>query len=208
MEGNSHKEREKEKEEFKVKPVVKSEDVEIVKQNGIKKSARNFLAEDMGNVKEYIIRDIFIPTLKDTIVDIVQNGIEMLVKGDTYGGGRRRRRSDRYDRENYNRQYRDYDREYDREERVNRRSDRINEEDFKFRTKAAAKDVLEGMYEILELYPESGVSIANLYDLADKTCPNNVLAGAWGWFDLDGARIIRCYDGRWLLDLPRAKYLR
>lgn len=206
MEGNSHKERNaiKEEQERKFEAVVSDEDVRLKKQSVVKKTARSFLAEDVGSVKNYLLDDVFIPALKDTIVDMVQNGIEMLVNGGRGGRrGRNRRRSN--DRESYTRYYDDERRRYRDDDRPRRKSDLYDEDDFVFRTRVIAKDVRSRMYEIIEQY--DSISVSNLYDLIGKTCPNYI-GSDWGWDDLSNVTISQCYDGWWMLNLPRAKYLR
>ena len=42
-----------------------------------------FLSENASKVKSYIVSDVIIPAIKDTIVNIVQNGVEMLFYGET-----------------------------------------------------------------------------------------------------------------------------
>ena len=206
MEGTSHKERnaQKEQEERKFEAVVSDDDVRLKKQSVLKKTARSFLAEDISAVKNYLVADVFIPALKDTIVDMVQNGIEMLVNGGTSGrrGRSRRRRSE--DRESYTRYYDERDRERERPS-ARRREDLYDEDDVTFRTKAAAHDVWDRMCEIIDQY--ESVSVANLYDLLGKTC-HNYLAASWGWDDLGSVSVSRTYDGWYTLNLPRAKYLR
>jgi len=205
MEGNSHKERNelKEQNEKKFEAVVSEGDVRLKPQSGVKKVARNFLAEDFSTVKNRVVEEIVFPTIKETIIDMVQTGIELLVNGGT--SHRRHRRRDRNDRESYTRYYDDRDRDRERERPYRRREELFDEDDVTFKSKAAAHDVWDRMCEIIDQY--EAVSVSNLYDLLGKTC-HNYLAASWGWDDLSNASISRTYDGWYTLNLPRAKYLR
>ena len=81
--SNSHKSQQEQakKERPKAMPVVSGE-VTSKESSMVKRTARTFLAEDMNNVKSYILLDVLIPTIKDAVVNIVTNGISMLVYGD------------------------------------------------------------------------------------------------------------------------------
>lgn len=75
---NSHRFREKQQEEKRVKKVV-SGTVKIKKKGEMRKLADVFISEDVANVKSYVLMDVLVPAIKKAIVDIVENGINMVL---------------------------------------------------------------------------------------------------------------------------------
>ena len=67
-----------------VQKVVKGKVVKKKKSTG-KRLAETFLEDDSHNVIEYIIYDILIPSAKETISNVVSNGVEMLLFGESRG---------------------------------------------------------------------------------------------------------------------------
>ena len=47
-----------------------------------------FIAEDVRTVKNHIFMDVVVPAIKTVIVDIVTNGIQMMLWGDTINRGK------------------------------------------------------------------------------------------------------------------------
>ena len=60
------------------KPVANGK---LKKKSEIKKLSDVFLAEDAGNVGNYILMDVIIPAIKKTVSDIVRDGIDMMLFG-------------------------------------------------------------------------------------------------------------------------------
>ena len=82
--SNSHasKEKEKNREEKKVEKII-SGNAKAKKKSEFSKFADVFVSEDAGNVKSYILMDVLVPAVKKAISDIVTNGIDMLLYGET-----------------------------------------------------------------------------------------------------------------------------
>lgn len=68
--------------EKKVEAVV-SGGAKTRKKSEAKKLADTFISEDASNVKNYILGDVLIPAIKKAVCDIVTNGIEMILYGET-----------------------------------------------------------------------------------------------------------------------------
>ena len=82
---NSHKYREEQKrkaEREKVDKVVSGK-VKTKKKNGF----GALISEDASSVKTYIFSDVLMPALQKLVVDIVKDGIDIII----YGGTRRNR---------------------------------------------------------------------------------------------------------------------
>ena len=87
---NSHKAKQEEKERppKDIQKVVTG-NVRSKDQPMAKKMAKSFLADDVSNVKSYIILDVLIPTIKEAISQIIKNGSDMLIFGDVKPSGTR-----------------------------------------------------------------------------------------------------------------------
>lgn len=195
---NSHKSKEAQKEgaassDKKVEKVI-SGSAKPKKKGEMQKFADVFISEDVGNVKSYILMDVLVPAIKKAISDIVTNGIDMILYGET---GRTRKASSGTKVS--------YGKYYDRE--PDRRRDRsissrggYDYDDIVFETRGDAEKVLDSMNDIISQY--GVVSVLDLYDLADVST-DNYAANKYGWTDISGCKAIRVGDG-YILKLPRA----
>lgn len=195
---NSHKSKETQKEgaappDKKVEKVI-SGSAKPKKKGEMQKFADVFISEDVGNVKSYILMDVLVPAIKKAISDIVTNGIDMILYGET---GRTRKGSSGT-KVSYGKYY---DREPDRrrERSVPSRSG-YDYDDIIFETRGDAEKVLDSMNDIISQY--GVVSVLDLYDLADVST-DNYAANKYGWTDISGCKAIRVRDG-YILKLPRA----
>lgn len=190
--SNSHKSRE---ESLSKKPKIEkviSGNVKTKKKSGLHKLSDIFISEDASNVKSYIVMDVLVPAIKKAISDIVTNGIEMMLYGETS------KKRGNLSRISYNTIYSD-----DRRQVRDRRSsiNRYEYEDIIFDNKGEAEEVLRCMDEIAETYKL--VSVADFYDLVGIT--GNYTDIKYGW-DRDAMRMastVRVRDG-YIIKLPRA----
>lgn len=192
---NSHMYKEEQKTvpaEKKVKKVVKGK-VKVKKKNEISKLADTFISEDASNVKSYVLMDIMIPALKKLVSDIVTDGVDMILYGET---GRTKKRSGSSNYVSY-RSYSDRDRRDERDSRSSRT--RFDYDCISFETKGEAEAVLEQMIDIIDDY--GAVSVADLYDMVDL--PQPYTGNKYGWTNLRNADTIRDRDG-YKLKLPKA----
>lgn len=166
------------------------------RKSGIGKLGSIFLANDVSDVKDYIVEDVLIPTIKRAFYDIVCNGTGMLL------GERNHGRGGQANHVSY-RAY--YDRQDDRKvgSGGNGRS-KVNYSynDLIFSSRGDAEVVLERMYELLDHF--DAVSIADLFDLAGESC--SYTDNKYGWTNLDDARV-QPVRGGYIIDLPRATTL-
>jgi hypothetical protein len=84
------------------------------KKNEIRKFTDIFIAEDFGQVKEYIVHDVLIPSLKNAFYDVVVGGLKMSLFGGRDASGRRTI-SDKVSFRDNNRMSRDDDYRRDRD---------------------------------------------------------------------------------------------
>ena len=84
---NSYKSKEEKKEaanvpEKKVGKVIAGS-AKSKKKGEMQKFADVFISEDVGNVKSYIFMEVIVPAIKKAISDVVTNGIDMILYGES-----------------------------------------------------------------------------------------------------------------------------
>lgn len=193
--SNSHKSKEEEKKNVSEKKLEKviSGTVKPKKKNEMRRLADVFISEDIDNLKSYILLDVFIPTIKKAISDIVTNGIDMIL----YGESGKTKKNSSASKVSYQKYYDNGGVRRDYTTPKNRSSFEYDE--LLFETRGDAESVLDAMNEIIAQYEV--VSVADLYDLAD-VCNDNYAANKYGWSDIGGCRAIRVKDG-YILKLPK-----
>ncbi|MGN1370915.1 MAG: hypothetical protein ACI4XM_01345 [Candidatus Coprovivens sp.] len=188
--SNSHKSKENE-EKKKVDKVVQGK-VKAKKKSGVTKFADVFISEDASNVKNYIVMEVLIPAMKKALSDIVTNGIDMILYGET-GVSKKRSSASRISYTNY------YDRRDERSSRLTSIRGGYSYDDIILDNRGEAEDVLARMDELIDTY--GIVSVADLYDLVGIT--GNYTDNKYGWTDIRSAQVVRVRDG-YMIKLPRA----
>ena len=191
---NSHKYKEETKkssEEKNITPVVKGKVTR--KKNNVRKLTDTFVNEDMHNVKSYIVFDVLIPAAKKAISDIVTNGIDMILYGET----RSKHRSGTSTYVSYDR-FSDRDRDDRYRYRDSRTRSGYSYDDIVLETRREAEEVLRAMDEILDRYKI--VSVADMYDLMNVR--GDYTDNKYGWDNLRSADVVRVRDG-YILKLPK-----
>ncbi len=169
--------------------------VKVRKKSGLRKFADDVIQEDVRNVKSYIFTEVIIPAIKTTISDVVSNGIDMILYGETRGrrGGSGRGLSKI--------SYRDY---YDRDRRKDRDRERrpagYDFDEIIFNNKGEAEAVLFRMDEIIDRY--GVVTVADFYELAGE--PGKWTDNKYGWMDLRDVSPVRVRDG-YIIPLPKVR---
>ena len=188
--GNSHRSKEQnEVVEKKVEQIAKGK---TKKKSEVKKFADTFIAEDITSVKDYILMEVLLPAAKKAISDIVTNGIDMILYGET-----RTKSKSRESRVSYTKYY-DRDRDYERPTRTRGRYG-YDYDDIILDTRKEAEEVLDRMDDLIDTY--GMVSVADLYDLVGVS--GNYTDNKYGWTNLRNADVQRVRDG-YLLKLPKA----
>ena len=196
---NSHKSKEAATESVDKGRSIEIEKVasgRVRKKNEISKLAKVFISEDVGNVKNYVLMDVLVPAIKKAISDIVTNGVDIILYGGN-GRGSNRSKSDSVSYRNY------YDRNRDdRRESRPSSANRFTYDEIDFPTRGEAESILVRMEEIIDRY-DGYVTVGEFYDLADVT-NHNYMNRKYGWKNLSSAEIVRTYEGRYIIKLPRA----
>ena len=174
------------------KPVVTGK-VITKKPSKFRKLTGEFISEDAKNVKSYVFGEVLIPAIKKAISDIVTDGIDIILYGESRGGKKRSTAS--------HVSYRDY---YDRDTRSSR-YDRpalnsgYSYDDIILDSRGEAEEVLSRLDEIMDAYKL--VRVADLYDLVGITAPHT--ANAYGWTNIRNAEVVRVRNG-YMIKMPRA----
>lgn len=188
--SNSYKSKEKEmvEDKKKVDKVVRGK-VKTKKKSGVTKFADVFISEDIANVKSYIVGEVLVPAMKKALSDIITNGIDMLLYGES-GVSKRNSRSSKV---SYTKYYND-ERSPSRSVKSN-----YNYDDIIIDSRGEAEEVLTRMDELI--YSYGMVSVADFYDLVGVT--SRYTDNNYGWTDIRSARVIHVRDG-YIIKLPRA----
>lgn len=190
--SNSHKSKEEKNTDIPEKKVEKviSGTARTKKKSEFSKFASTFISEDIRSVKEYILMDVLVPAVKKAISDVVTNGIDMILYGESGS-----KKSDSTSSKISYRSY--YDKPNDREH--NRRSS-FDYDDILLASRGEAESILDRMDELISTYDV--VSVADFYELADIT-NENYMNNKYGWKDIRNAKIVRTRDG-YMIRMPRA----
>ena len=192
--SNRFKEEQKNNErERKVEKVVTGT-VKTKKKSKALMLANEFISEDARNVKTYVIGEVLIPAIKKAISDIVTDGIDMILYGESKGG-HKRSTADRVSYKNYY----DRDRKPSYDSRYTIRSG-YSYDDIILDSRGEAEDVLTRMDELMETY--GLVRVADLYDLVGIT--GSYTDNKYGWTNIRNAEIVRVRDGGYMIKMPRA----
>lgn len=160
------------------------------KKSGARKFLDDFMGDDLPSIKSHIINEYVIPSIKDTILGIVETAL---------GYGKRGKRGSARDKipyTNYSDPVRRYGSRAD-EPRLRTGGDFA---DVIVDTKGEAEDVLAQLEAIIDTYKVARVT--DLYDLVGLTAPYT--GNRYGWTNLHTAESVRLRDGTYLIKLPRA----
>lgn len=195
---NSHKSRNEKKAETSNLPEKRAEKIVRgkvkTKTNNARKLTDIFISEDAANVKNYIIMDVIVPSIKKAVYDLIVGTLDMSLYGGRGNGGKRPT-ADKIS-------YRDYNSVSRRDERSygsTRTATGYTYDDIVVETRGEAESVLARMDEIMEEYEQ--VRVADLYDLVGIS--GDYTDNKYGWTNIRNARVVRTRDG-YKIEMPRA----
>lgn len=179
-----------EKREKKVEKVVTGK-VITKKEGFFSKMFKGFISEDAKDVKSYVFGDVLIPAIKKAISDIVTDGIDIILYGESRGK-RGRSTAEKIS-------YRSY---YDRNDSYRRPVASYNDYSYDsiiLSSRGEAEEVLARMDELMDTY--GLVSVADLKDLVGIN--DNYTDNKYGWTSIKSAEVVRVRDG-YTIKMPRA----
>jgi hypothetical protein len=187
----------KPEEEKNIQRVTRSDPIRRKKGLG-RKFKDIFFGGDARTTAQFIIYSVLIPAAKDMIIDAGREGIEKLVRGDSY---RRRSNPPPSGPQGYISYNRYPMQQRPRPEPARTISStsraRHNFDDIILNTRAEAEEVVERLYDIVSRY--DSVTVSDLYELVGIRSTH--VDHKWGWTDLRGTGVARVRDG-YLLELP------
>lgn len=157
-----------------------------------------FSPENLKSIGSYVANDLLIPSGKKLLSEIIRSASDLLIFGNTRGGG-----------------YRDtpisskvaYRQYYDRREPERRDPYKpratYGYDDIVISSRGEAEQVLSTLSDALEEY--GAVTVGDFYDSVGESC--DYTAYNYGWDNLGGARVVPTRGG-YMLDLPPVKPIR
>lgn len=150
---------------------------------------------------DYMVLEVVIPAVQDTLIDAFQGGVERLIRGE---GARSRRGSTPSSYSGLGHvNYQGMSKAPPTRSLSQRSRSRHDFGEIVIQSRQEGEDVLERLFDILSRY--GSVSVADLYALT------GIEAGhtdhKWGWTSLRGARVEKLRTGGYLLALPHTEPL-
>lgn len=183
----------------KLKPVTTAETVRRKRGLG-HRFKETFFSGDARSATAYMIEDIVIPAIRDTMFDAIQGGIERLVYGEGTNKNRRPSAGSGYPglgHVAYNKM--PPTSKPNTQRTLSRRSRaRHDFDELIIPTRRDAEEVIDQMFDVLSRY--GSVSVADLYELTGVQSSHTDMK--WGWTALKGAKAVALRQGGFLLDLP------
>lgn len=170
--------------------------VEVKKKNEISKLADIFFKEDLISVKNHVLKEVILPSIKKALSESGKTAIDMIFYGETRSSSKK-----------YSNRYKTYDDYYNSNDNTVIVSDRKSSftghvyscDDIIFKSRADAEDVLSELLNIVRQY--NIVTVSEYYGIIQQ--PTTYTDERYGWNNLDNARIVRVRDG-YMIKLPKA----
>lgn len=158
-----------------------------------------FVSEDSGNLKEYVLLDVLVPAIKDTISTVIKDAIDIVLFGGAGSASGRTRNGSKITYTNY---YRSSSRNDDRRASASAPSGRgrFDYDEIEFNSRGDAELVLKDLNDIIDTY--QWATVGDLYDLAGLVPPYT--SNNYGWTSIRTAEIVRVRGGKYIIDLPKA----
>lgn len=164
------------------------------KRSGFQKVFDMFISEDLGTIKDFIVKEVLVPTIKKSVCDTVVNATNILLYGQKASIN-----NNILGRSNVPASYVAYS-SVSSAQNVQPQPGRYSLDDIVMNTHQEAEDVLRGMSDILQAYPS--VSVAEFYELCGTT--GSYTDNNYGWTSIAQAEIIRTKNG-YIVKLPKPR---
>lgn len=190
--NESQKEAPSAPEKKKVEKVVAGK-VTAKPKGELAKFAETFFAEDIRKVKDYLIKDVLIPTIKDTIWTVIARGSERML----YGEAGHAPKNSKLPYVNYNGLFKS---SAPAAQNNGSAGSQYSVDNIILEDRGDAEKVLTAMNAHIAEFGE--VSISTLYEMLGEPI-GDFMTTRWGWRSLNTAGIMRTSNGGYKLDLPR-----
>ena len=169
------------------------------KSNFGTKAVAAFIGEDVHNVGEYLLYDVAIPAVKNTFSDLVSQGVERLLFGESSPRSRNTSGGSRVSYGSYSRPGLAPGNRRDASPRTRRYHD-FSEIELESRDEAYL--VIDRLGDLIEEYGLA--TVADLYDLCGIT--TEYTDENWGWTSARHMSVIRSRHG-YMLQLPKPDHV-
>lgn len=174
-----------------------------------KKAQEMLIGGDSRTVGSYLLYDVLLPATKDTIADLMSQGVERMLFGEVKSTSRRPggfRRGSPNGYVSYNR-YAVNTPPWERDRREPRTPSRRARATHDFDeiildTRVEAEEVVDRLFDLVSRYESA--TVADLYELVGIS--GEWTDDKWGWTDIRGADVTRVRNG-YLLNLPKPEPL-
>jgi len=156
-----------------------------------------FISGSARSAAEYMVTEVVVPAIRDTLFDAIQGGIERLIYGESRSGGMRRGAPPSYSNLGHV-NYQGYSKPPVSRSLSQQSRARHDFGEIIIPNRQEAEDVIDLMLEELSRY--NSVSVATLYELTGIQSSHT--DHRWGWTALRGVKPRRLRDGRYALALP------
>jgi hypothetical protein len=162
-----------------------------------KKFSEMFIAGSAKTAIGYALWEVLLPATKDTVVEVITQGVEKLFFGDSRRRGSLPPQSGPTGYVSYNR-YSMQNRMSSPQRAISRQARaRHDFDEILLESRTEAEEVIDRLYEVISRYESA--SVADLYQLVGLSSSHTDYK--WGWTDIRGAGVSRSRDG-YVLDLP------
>lgn len=177
----------------------------LKKKSEISKIAGNIIKGEAQSIKDYILYDVIIPNITDTVTALVKGTVDILFNGEVgrHTSYDNRRRSNGVTKVSYGSFYDD---KRDNRRRDDRRySEYYSYDDITFDYKDDALAVLECMDDVVEQY--GVVRVSDMFEFAGYS-GNGHTDQKYGWTTTKSATVERNRDGQWSIRIGRPSPIR
>lgn len=179
----------------RVEQVTSAEAVQRKRRLG-SRFKETFVGGSARGALDYMVLEVVIPAIQDTMIDAFQGGVERLIRGDN-----RPRRSGMSSYSNVGHvNYQGMSSNRPPTSRTISRQSRTRHDfgEIVIQSRQEAEEVIDRMFDILSRY--GTVTVADLYELTGIQSGHTDTK--WGWTSLRGAKAARLRTGGFLLELP------
>lgn len=207
IEPNSHKYKSEKPASKSIKKVVEN-DVTVKKPSPSKRLTDAFVAQNGETVRSYLIWDVLVPAVKDTVADLVKKGIDALLYGNSRPANVQRNGTQSYvSYSSYQNRRQDppFNPDPSYRKPASYSYQRRTAHDFSdiiLKSRSDAENVLDLLVESTMQYGEA--SVADFYELVG--IQSRYTDHKFGWAELSDARVMQVRGG-YILDLPRPEPL-
>lgn len=184
---------------------VKTSAFVVTKKPLRKKIFEFFFNGDIRDVKSYLVNDVIVPSIKETIYDMVTKGFDMLLFNSV---GPSPSPNNQKTIVSYNKKYNSNERKSRHHSAESNRKTLSADDQLIFTELGPAKKVLSDLVDILDKYPYATKEDLNtiLEQVTGERIPGKFTDNNWGWDNLSKASVDRVRGG-YLLNLPAPMHI-